>query len=289
MILKSLHSPPKNPSSAVKYLYPSSVKHSTKPSTTSSSLMKQHAYNSTLSYSKERGKLSVSNLKAFQSISNKHSANNSKASAVANPVGVESNPKSEQSHSSAANSSVYASKRAKRISDLNNSADSIQNSSHAKATAQAKLSNNNENIGQIGSDIRNERRQNNLPAKNSNQSYKVSADLSHSGLDQKYIIKSTISSKQSEDKKVDKGEITEQNFASDSYSSSGSVPDEYGNQNRKRLNKQLKSNQIQNSNIAQEKKNQFDKIMIQTKGRNYNINGTGIMYNRENEDEEFDD
>lgn len=282
MILKSLHSPPKNPSSAVKYLYPSSVKHSTKPSTTSSSLMKQQAYNSTLSYSKERGKLSVSNLKAFQSISNKHSANNSKASAVANPAGVESNLKSEQSHSSAANSSVYASKRAKRISDLNNSADSIQNSSNAKATAQAKLSNNNENI-------RNERRQNNLPVKNSNQSYKVSADLSNSGLDQKYIIKSTISSKQSEDKKADKGEITEQNFASDSYSSSGSVPDEYGNQNRKRLNKQLKSNQIQNSKEAQERKNQFDKIMIQTKGRNYNINGTGIMYNRENEDEEFDD
>lgn len=256
--------------------------------------MKPQAYNSALNYSKERSKLSVSNLKAYQSNSNKLSAAYTKPSVEALAEETEGHRKSGQSYSSATNSSIYASKRGKRISDLNNSTDKVKMTVQSnvmtlerdtsKSTYQ-KIQKEDTNDTHIPVDIRNERRRNNLPAGKNNL---ASGEQDNGGLDHKYIVRSIGSNEDSEALHNAQQDAARGNLASNGGSSNDSVPDEYGTQHRKRPNKQFKADKVQNSNGRKDQYN-HTKIKLQSNGRNNNVNGAPMLYNRNNEDEEFEE
>ena len=155
-------------STSVKYgMIPGSVKHSSKPSTAASSLMK-HKINLSLSSANQYKPSDISNLK-------NSSTSKAKVSKIQMPSlkqfinssyvnyksikEIDNKRKSEMSaarHSNQTNSSIYASRRSKNIADLNKSAEEKRKISNKLEESQTSSRHNNE-ASQLVSSIKNKK------------------------------------------------------------------------------------------------------------------------------------
>ena len=289
--VKGYNSPPKIGYENFKSLQPSSVKHSSKPSTNASSLMRQQIGNSTINYnksiSKERGNFANVNIQ-IPPAENQNLGGYKRNNWDMLIENSEIQRKSWISNSSANSSSVYASRRGKKITELNNSKDMIKYSMH---TDGSKISKNSLSNNQAKTSS--EHSKNKETIQNTKLNSRISRDTENWGLHEKYITKSIDSEeecKNNEEKWEEHQDEAFHNLASVSWSSLGSVPDEYTANRSKKQNLQFKIDRRQNNgNQKKDQINSTQKLMLQSNGRNNNIDGNKIMYQREYEDEEAED